>query len=251
MRTIKLVLAYEGTAYYGWQIQPGLHTVQQVLEDAIAKVIGPHRTTVAGRTDTGVHALGQVVSLRTGVALPAVELHRALNGILPPDIGVLSCEVVPNEFDPQRGATGKTYRYRLHDAFIRPVLNRNFVWHVWNVDWDRVEEAARHLVGTHDFASFAHSAHGKKTTVRTIRRLEVIRRPPGADSEVWIEVDGNGFLKQMVRNVVGSLVVIGRGLHPPVWIDEVLDARDRRKAGPTAPASGLTLVRVEYPRVNA
>ena len=245
MRTLKLVLSYEGTAYAGWQIQPGQITVQQVVEEAIGHVIGPHRITVAGRTDSGVHALGQVAALRTGVAMPAVELHRAVNAILPKDIAVLSCEVVPNDFEPQKGATGKLYRYRLHDAFVRPVLNRNFVWHVWNIDWDAVEVAARSLVGKHDFASFADAAHGKKTTTRTVRRLAVLRDTP-YEREVWIEIEGDGFLKQMVRNIVGSLVLVGRSMHPPSWIEEVLDARDRRKAGPTAPASGLTLVRVEY-----
>lgn len=257
MRTLKLVVQYDGSAYSGWQRQPGRPTVQQALEDAIAKVIGPHRTVAAGRTDAGVHALGQVVAVRTGVAFPAGELHRALNALLPADVAVVSIEVVSNEFDPRRDAVSKLYRYRLFDRPVRPVFERAHTWHVWNVDWDRVEAAARHLVGTHDFASFQgagadHAPRARRggtrkprSTVRTIHRLDVIRDPPRPD-EVWLELEGNGFLKQMVRNLVGSLLQVGRGLREPAWIEKVLAARDRTAAGPTAPASGLTLVRVEY-----
>ena len=252
-------MQYEGTAYLGWQYQPKGPTVQQALEDAIARILGPHRIQAAGRTDAGVHALAQVASLRTGKAFPAAELHRALNAILPPDIVIVSVEVVPNEFDPRKDALRKTYRYRFFDRRIRPVFDRNLVWHVWNVDWDRVEAASRHLLGTHDFASFKGAGGDPKPgavtksgrpklprkTVRTVHRVDLIRTPP-APEEVWLEIEGNGFLKQMVRNLVGSLVHVGRGFREPQWIAELLAARDRTLAGPTAPASGLTLVRVEY-----
>jgi tRNA pseudouridine38-40 synthase len=259
VRTLKLVVQYEGTQYLGWQLQPTGPTLQQVIEEAIARVIGPHRIFAAGRTDAGVHALGQVVTVRTGKAMPAAELHRALNGILPPDIAVLSCDVVPNEFDPRRDALRKLYRYRFFDRRIRPVFERNFVWHVWNVDWERMERAIPHFVGTHDFASFQGAGANRQTTppksgrpklpkktVRTIFRMDLLRPPPPHESEVWLEVEGNGFLKQMVRNLVGSLMQVGRGFREPEWIAEVLAAKDRSVAGPTAPASGLTLVRVEY-----
>lgn len=253
------MVQYDGTAYLGWQYQTQGPTVQSTLEDAIAKVLGPHRILVAGRTDSGVHAIAQVAALRTGKAFPAVELHRALNGILPPDISVLSVEVVPNEFDPRRDAVGKLYRYRFFDRFVRPVFERNQVWHVWNVDWTRMAIALPQLVGTHDFVSFqgsganpkpgARSKNGRlKTpmkTVRTISRLALVRPP--AEHEVWLEVEGNGFLKQMVRNIAGSLMQVGRGFREPEWIASILAAKDRSVAGPTAPASGLTLVRVEYP----
>lgn len=258
MRTLKLILEYDGAAYLGWQIQPNGPTIQSVLEAAVERVLGPHRVSVAGRTDSGVSALAQVATLRTGKSFPAAELHRALNGILPPDIAVVSLEVVPNEFDPRRDAVNKLYRYRCFTRRVRPVFERNQVFHVWNVDWDRVADAAKHLVGRHDFASFQgagadKSSRGKKkdaakkrSTVRTIRRLEVVRTPPRAPDEVWIEVEGPGFLKQMVRNIVGSLLQVGRGFREPAWIADVLAARDRAAAGPCAPASGLTLVRVEY-----
>lgn len=260
MRTLKLVVQYDGTAYLGWQYQTQGATVQSTLEDAIAKVLGPHRTLVAGRTDSGVHALAQVAALRTGKAFPASELHRALNGILPPDINILSCEVVPNEFDPRRDALRKLYRYRFFDRVVRPVFERNQTWHVWNVDWDRMALGIPHLVGTHDFLSFQGSGANPKPgavgkngrpktaikTVRTIYRLELVR-PAAFPNEVWLEVEGNGFLKQMVRNIAGSLLQVGRGFREPEWIASILAAKDRNVAGPTAPASGLTLVRVEYP----
>ena len=259
MRTLKLIVQYEGTAYLGWQHQPNGPTIQQVIEEAIARVIGPHRIFSAGRTDAGVHALAQVVSLRTGKAIPAAELHRALNGILPPDICVLSCEAVPNEFDPRADAVRKLYRYRFFDRVVRPVLDRQFVWHVWNVDWERLAKGIPYFVGEHDFASFQGSGANRQTTppksgrpklpkktVRTIYRLELLQPPPPHENERWLEVEGNGFLKQMVRNIVGSLMQVGRGFREPEWIAEVIAAKDRSAAGPTAPASGLTLVRVEY-----
>lgn len=263
MRTLKLVVQYEGTAYLGWQYQTQGATVQSTLEDAIARVLGPHRIMASGRTDAGVHALAQVVTLRTGKAFPAAELHRALNGILPPDIAVLTCEVVPNEFDPRKDAIGKLYRYRFYDHRIRPVFERNLVWHVWNVDWERFAKGIPYLVGTHDFAAFQGAGANPKpgatfksgrlklarTTVRTIHRLELVRRP--APNEVWMEIEGSGFLKQMVRNIAGSLMQVGRGFREPEWIAEILAGKDRSLAGATAPASGLTLVRVEYPPADA
>ena len=245
MRTLKLVLAYEGTAYHGWQRQPNGVTIQEVFEDALARIIGPHRSVAAGRTDAGVHALGQVVSVRTGKKIATTDLHRALNAVLPKDIAVRSIEEVPNEFDPRRHATSKLYRYRVYHARTRPVFQRNLVWHVWNVDWDAVEQAARALAGEHDFASFQDSQCSAKHAVRTLTRVAVERA--AADDECWLEFEGNGFVKHMVRNMVGTLIEIGRGFQPVEWMREVLAARDRRKAGPMAPASGLVLVKVVYP----
>ena len=246
MRTLKLVVSYDGTAYLGWQLQPNGVTVQQVLEAAIEKILGPHRTIVAGRTDAGVHALGQVVSLRTGLDPDRDTLLRALNANLPEDVVVRSIDEVPNEFDPVRHAIGKLYRYRFFDGPVRPVLERHFVWQVWNLDWDAMAEAAKRLVGTHDFSSFRDAGAETLTSVRTIDRIELLRRPPETQ-EVWLEVEGKGFLKHMVRNIAGTLFYVGRRFHPPDWVTEVLEAKDRRRAGPTAPARGLTLVEVRYP----
>ncbi len=246
MRTLKLVLAYEGTAYHGWQRQPNGVTIQEVFEDSLAKIIGPHRSVAAGRTDAGVHALGQVVSVRTGKPMAASDLLRALNAVLPRDVAVRSVEDVPNEFDPRKDAVSKLYRYRIYHARTRPVLQRNLVWHVWNVDWNAVDRAARALVGEHDFASFQDSHCVARHAVRTLTRVKVLQTPP-AEDECWIEIEGNGFVKHMVRNIVGTLNEIGRGFQKVEWIHEVLAARDRRKAGPMAPASGLVLVKVAYP----
>jgi len=247
VRTLKLVVAYDGTEYAGWQLQPNGVSVQQVLEKAIETVLGPHRTIVAGRTDAGVHALGQVVSLRTGLDPDRGELLRALNANLPLDVVVRSIDEVPNEFDPVRSAIGKLYRYRFYDGAVRPVLERNFVWQVWNLDWGAMAEAAPLLRGTHDFSSFRDAGSQAATSVRTIDRIELIRAPPSAEREVWLEVEGPGFLKHMVRNLAGTLFQVGRRFHPPAWVSEVLAARDRKRAGPTAPARGLTLVEVRYP----
>ena len=246
MRTLKLVVSYDGTAYLGWQLQPTGVTVQQVLEAAIEKVLGPHRTTVAGRTDAGVHALGQVVAMRTGLDPDREKLLHALNGNLPDDVVVRSIEEVPNEFDPVRDAIGKLYRYRFYDGEIRPVLARHFVWQVWNLDWDAMAEGAKHLLGTHDFSSFRDAGSEAATSVRTVDRVELVRQP-AETREVWLEVEGRGFLKHMVRNIAGTLFYVGRRFHPPAWVAEVLAAKDRRQAGPTAPARGLTLVEVRYP----
>jgi tRNA pseudouridine38-40 synthase len=246
MRTLKLVMAYEGTAYHGWQRQPNGVTIQEVFEDTLAKIIGPHRCVAAGRTDAGVHALGQVVSVRTGKTIATQDLFRALNATLPRDIAIQSIDEVPNEFDPRKDAISKLYRYRVYHAVTRPVLQRNLVWHVFNVDWDAVERAARELVGEHDFASFRDSQCRSKHARRTLTRVEVVRNPP-AENECWLEFEGNGFVKHMVRNMVGTLIEIGRGFQKPEWIKEVLAAKDRKAAGTMAAASGLTLVRVVYP----
>lgn len=244
MRTLKLVLAYDGSAYHGWQLQPNGITVQAVVEDAIAKILGPHRTLVAGRTDSGVHALGQVVALRTGKTMEPQILLRAMNAHLPQDIAVSSIEEVSNEFDPRKSAVSKLYRYRVWNERVRPVLVRNQVWHVYGIDWDRVEAALPVLRGKHDFASFQDSQCNAANAIRTLTRVELLRN--AAPHETWIEIEGDGFVKHMVRNIVGTLVEVGRGHQAPAWVGEVMEKRNRRAAGPMAPAAGLTLVEVRY-----
>lgn len=240
-----MVLAYDGSAYHGWQLQPNGITVQAVVEAAIAQILGPHRTLVAGRTDSGVHALGQVIALRTGKPMPANILLRAMNATLPPDVAVNSIEEVPNEFDPRRDAKSKLYRYRVWNEVVRPVLVRTQVAHVYNVNWDAVGKAIPVLLGKQDFASFKDSQCRTANAIRTLTRVELIRNPP-AIHETWIEVEGDGFVKHMVRNIVGTLLEVGRGHRPPEWVAEVLAAKDRKVAGPMAPAAGLTLVEVRY-----
>lgn len=248
-RTIRLTLAWEGTRYSGWQAQPGRQTVQGTLAEAIRTVSG--ETIVprgSSRTDSGVHALGQVVAFESSAAHDAAVWVRALNARLPPDITVVDGADVPAGFDPVRGAVSKIYRYRIHDAPWRPVLSRHLVWR-WKTRLDReaMRTAAGALVGEHDFTSFETTPSTRISKVRTIHRLDVFPRTGGDDldgAETWIEVEGNGFLHNMVRIIVGSLVMVGCGRRRPEWMAEVVAARHRPAAGPTAPPQGLVLVSI-------
>jgi tRNA pseudouridine(38-40) synthase len=345
MRTLKLTLAYDGTTYAGWQLQPGKPTVQKILEAAIEKVTGQHSSTLAsGRTDAGVHALGQVVGFRTDSQLPPEVLLRAINANLPHDVAVLDAVEVPEGFRPTHDVVRKRYRYVIHDGPLRDVFGRHFAWHYryGRLDAEAMRRAAAALLGTHDFSSFQSSGAPRATTVRTVFELRVERgragRPksvgqavpdetsnqplktenvrhsltyghgelrverqnlpspfgrgaggegdvagegragqgggeelgirdwglenedccsvprrrsrgacsPDSDDFITIEIEADGFLYNMVRSIVGTLVEVGRGAQPESWPGEVLLAADRRFAGPTAPPQGLFLVRVEY-----
>jgi len=252
-RRIGLRLAYEGTRYSGWQMQPGRCTVQGTLAAAIRSISG--ETVVprgASRTDAGVHALDQVAAFTTGGALSAATWARALNARLPEDVVVRAARDVAADFDPVAAATRKRYRYRLHDATWRPVLARHLVWR-WRgrLDEASMAKAAAALVGEHDFTSFETTPSTRRTKVRTIHALSV-HRPALADdpagAEVWIEVEGNGFLHNMVRIIAGSLVMVGAGRRSVGWLAEALAARRRAAAGPTAPAQGLVLAAIELER---
>ena len=245
-RNIKLVIAYNGAAYHGWQRQePHLPTIQQAVEAAAARVVG-HPVTVfgAGRTDAGVHAEGQVANFRTSsLSVPLRGLRRAVNAKLPRDIAIRSAAEAPADFHASRSAVGKTYRYRVWVAPQRPVHLAGLVYHYWRaLDLEPMRDAARRLLGTHDFVGFATSAEKRETTVRTIFGCEVAE----AAGEVLVTVRGDGFLYNMVRNIVGTLIEIGRGRWGPHQVDRVLASLDRRDAGPTAPPDGLYLVSVYY-----
>ncbi len=248
-RTILLTLAYDGTRYSGWQAQPGRDTVQGTLAEAIRSVSGETvQPRGSSRTDAGVHALGQLVSFESGAAHDAATWVRALNARLPPDITVVEGADVAPGFDPVRGAVSKVYRYRIHDAPWRPVLARHLVWR-WKsrLDLPSMCHAAGALVGEHDFTSFETTPSTRRSKVRTIHRLDVRRRRGGDDldgAEIWVEVEGNGFLHNMVRIIVGSLVMVGCGRRRPEWMAEVVAARHRPLAGPTAPPQGLVLVSI-------
>ena len=247
-RNVKLVIAYNGAAYHGWQRQAeGLDTIQQRLEAAAAGVLG-HPVVVFGasRTDAGVHALGQVANLyTTNLAIPLRGLRRAMNARLPRDIAVRSAAEAAEAFHASRMATGKTYRYRIYVAPCRPVMLHRQVYHFWRgLDVWGMSAAAARVVGEHDFRGFATSTDGRDRTVRTVWRCEVA----GAGEEVAVTIRGDGFLYNMVRNIVGTLIEVGRGRWGPDRVDRVLASRDRRDAGPTAPAEGLTLLRVHYAR---
>jgi tRNA pseudouridine38-40 synthase len=248
MRRLKLTLAYDGTNYAGWQSQPNAPTLQDTLERALAKLTGESiRATASGRTDAGVHALGQVVSLSTGSRHGTQVFQRALNAELPDDFAVLAAEEVAEEFDARRSATGKLYRYLLDNGPIADIFQRRFRWHVVApLDVPAMQEAANELIGRHDFSSFEASGSPRSSSVRTVKRCEVSRQPAPRESEINIEVEADGFLYNMVRNIVGTLVEVGRGAREVSWPGEVLRAADRRAAGPTAPPQGLFLVRVDY-----
>ncbi len=245
-RNIKLVIAYRGTAYHGWQRQAaGIDTVQERVEIAARSVLR-HSLAVhgAGRTDAGVHAQGQVANLyTTNLSIPLSGLRRAMNSRLPGDICIRSAAVVPEGFHASRSATGKTYRYAVHVSPQRPVMLEEMVYRFWKpLEVDAMRRGARRLQGTHDFAGLASSADQRENTVRTIHRCEVA----DLDDQVHITVQGDGFLYNMVRNIAGTLVEIGRGRWSPDQIGRILETRDRKFAGPTAPAGGLTMVCVHY-----
>jgi tRNA pseudouridine38-40 synthase len=248
MRTIKLTLAYDGTAYAGWQYQPQRKTLQGIVEDALGRITGETVCTVAsGRTDAGVHAAGQVVSFRTASRLPAEVLRRALNAVLPADVAVLDAEEAPAGFHATHHAVRKRYRYMIHDGPVRDVFRLRYAWQCRRrLDAEAMDRAAKLLLGTHDFRSFQATGSKRTSTVRTVFDLEVRRGGKGESDLVTTEIEADGFLYNMVRTIVGTLVEVGRGARPESWVADVLAAKDRSAAGRTAPAQGLFLLNVEY-----
>ena len=245
MTRIRLTLAYDGAAYSGWQAQPNAPSIQQTIEAVLARVEGtPVALTAAGRTDAGVHALGQVAHFDTASGHDAAVWVRALNAQLPRDIAVLDAAPVADDFHARHASHHKHYRYRVLNRPVRCPFRRGVCWYVpVPLDVAAMQSAALCLLGEHDFTSFRASGCGASHPRRTITRLDVVRM----DDEVVFDVEGPAFLKQMVRNLVGTLIEIGRGRRPPGWAAQVLAARDRTVAGETAPAWGLTLMSVGYP----
>lgn len=250
LRYFKLTVAYEGTAYAGWQIQVGKPTVQGMLERAMARLVKVRvPITGSGRTDSGVHALGQVASLATDAwAAPADRLAMAMNTKLPDDIRVVASEEMATNFHAIRDATGKRYRYQIQIGGIRDPFEFRYRWHLPGpLDVAAMREAAAILRGTHDFAAFQASGSVRKTTTRTVRDLVVLaERGRGGGDALAVEIEANGFLYNMVRNIVGSLVMVGSGKESPEWMERVLASQDRKQAGPTAPPQGLFLMHVHY-----
>jgi tRNA pseudouridine38-40 synthase len=241
----RLLLEYDGAEFEGWQVQPRRRTVQGELEKALRRITGKRcRVTGAGRTDAGVHAEGQVASVVVATHLAPDSLRRALNAVLPKDLAVLALEPAPDGFDARRDARSKLYRYAIWNAPTRSPLRLRTHWNVRTpLDLDAMRAAAAHLVGERDFAALRASGGGAKTSVRTLSRVEIAGEPGGA---VRLEFEGTGFLRHMVRNAVGTLVDVGRGRRPPASVAALLAGGDRRAAGPTAPAHGLSLVWVDY-----
>ncbi|MBK5273793.1 MAG: tRNA pseudouridine(38-40) synthase TruA [Desulfuromonadales bacterium] len=248
MRTIRLTIEYDGTAYSGWQRQPNGLAVQQVIEEALFQLVGEHvDLRSSGRTDAGVHARGMSAAFKTNTKLPLKAYVDGTNTFLPPDIAILDAIETHADFKPIGDALAKHYRYTILASGVRSPLRRFQAWHIREeLDLESMQAAAASFVGTHNFAAFRASNCVAKTTIRRIDSVEVTC----SGDTIIIDVVGGGFLKNMVRVMAGTLADIGRGRFEPGHITWLLQNGDRKKAGVTAPACGLCLIKVYYPKVN-
>lgn len=256
LQNYKLKIAYDGTRYFGWEHQPGRETIQGKIEMVLARMCGldlkdtdfmkpdcPIQLVGAGRTDAGVHARAMIANVVLDTSLSEDEIRDYMNRYLPDDIAIREVTAASDRFHARYKAVGKTYRYTLYDGPVRPVFNRKYYTYLDQpVDTDLMAEAAEYLIGEHDFRSFCGNSHMKKSTVRNVDRLEVRR----AKGYIYITVHGTGFLQNMVRILVGTLLEVGYGRMKPEDMKGILEARDRKKAGPTAAAKGLCLISVDY-----
>lgn len=244
MKRIKLTVAYDGTNYCGWQIQPNGITIEEVLNKTLSKMMGEEILVIgASRTDSGVHAMGNVAVFDTETTIPPEKIAIALNQKLPDDIVITKSEEVPLDFHPRYCDCSKTYEYHIINTRI-PIptkrLTNYFVSYV--LDIDKMRQAASYLVGEHDFVSFCNVRTDVENTIRTITALDILTN----GNEITIRITGNGFLYNMVRIIVGTLIRVGRGFYEPEKVKEILEAKDRKAAGVTAPAHGLMLMEINY-----
>ena len=244
MKRVGLVVAYDGTHYSGWQTQPNGTTIQGVLNDTLSELLGEKIETIgASRTDAGVHALGNVAVFDTESRIPGEKFSYALNQRLPEDIRIQLSEEVEPDFHPRYCDSEKTYEYRiLNRKFPVPTERLYSYFYHYKLDVDKMKEATSYLIGRHDFASFCGNPRMKKSTVRLVDSITVERRK----DRVIFTLHGTGFLQNMVRIIVGTLLEVGRGYWPPEQVQAILEAKDRRQAGPTAPPEGLCLMKVDY-----
>ncbi|MEG2668211.1 MAG: tRNA pseudouridine(38-40) synthase TruA [Lachnospiraceae bacterium] len=244
MKRIKLTIAYDGTNYCGWQIQPNGITIEEVLNNTLSKMLKEEIIIIgASRTDSGVHALGNVAVFDTQTTIPPDRIAYALNRRLPEDIVIVKSEEVNADFHPRYCNSRKTYQYNIintHTIIPTKRLTNYFV--SYELDIEKMRQAAAYLVGEHDFISFCNIRTDVKDTVRTITEFSITQ----AGDEIQIVISGNGFLYNMVRIIIGTLIRVGRGFYEPKKIQDILEAKDRKAAGATAPAHGLTLVEIEY-----
>ena len=247
MKRVRLVVAYDGTNYCGWQIQPENITVEKVLTDALKELLKEDIILIgASRTDSGVHALGNVAVFNTETKIPAEKIALALNQRLPEDIRIQSSDQVEDDWHPRYQESIKTYEYKILNRKIQNPLLRNYTHFLYTtLDVELMQKAAAYIVGEHDFASFCSSGSQVKTTVRTIYSLDVTK----TGDVVSIKIAGNGFLYNMVRIIAGTLIQVGTGLYAPEYVKSIIEKKDRGNAGPTAPAKGLTLVKIDYPSI--
>lgn len=244
MKRVKLTIAYDGTNYCGWQIQPNGITVEEVLNKALQKLTGePILVIGASRTDSGVHAMGNVAVFDTNTTIPSERIAAALNQRLPEDIVITKSEEVPLDFHPRYCNCSKTYEYHIINTRIPVPTKRLTNYFVsYQLDLDKMRQAASYLVGEHDFVSFCNVRTDVENTVRTITVLDILQH----GEEITIRITGNGFLYNMVRIIVGTLIRVGRGFYEPGKVKEILEAKDRKAAGVTAPAHGLMLMEIRY-----
>ena len=245
MRNVKIIIEYDGTDYHGWQCQANLPTVQKTIEDAIRKITRENvKITGSGRTDAGVHAIGQVANFFIETRMDPETLRKALNSTLPRDISIIKAQEVPDGFHAQFSSRSKVYEYRIFNRPHRPALQRNRVWHIQEkLDAKKMGEAAAYLEGTHDFSVFATADITVKTTVRTVKRVHVRKTREGI---ILIEIEADGFLKRMVRMITGTLVETGKGKLTPEGFGQILAGGQKTKNVFTAPPSGLFLKKVIY-----
>jgi tRNA pseudouridine38-40 synthase len=244
IRNIKLTICYDGFDYSGWQTQPGKKTIQQTLNEAIGNLLGCKiNVTGASRTDAGVSALGQVALFQIDSPIPTENLARAITDRLPPDIAVTEAVEVPAGFDVIGLVKNKLYRYAICTSPVRPVLRIRHCWHLpAELNTDAMAEAAKILVGKKDFKSFVSAADNRENSVRTIFRCGVVAE----NDWMHVDIEGDGFLYNMVRNIVGTLAEVGLGRLTPERIKQIIEAKDRTAAGPIAPAAGLCLMWIKY-----
>ena len=244
MRNIKLTIAYDGTSFKGWQVQKNGRTVQEEIEKAIKKVFGKKCTLYgAGRTDSGVHAKGQVANFKTSSRVPINKIAIALNSHLPESISILKAEEVKESFHSRFSAKKKRYQYLIHNSAKRDPFTERYAWGVsYLLDVPLMRKEAKILMGKHDFKSFQASDKREGSSVREISSIKVTQK----GTSITVDIEGDGFLYNMVRNIVGTLVDVGRGYLPAGSMKRILDKKNRKEAGPTAPAKGLVLLRVKY-----
>jgi tRNA pseudouridine38-40 synthase len=244
LKRVRLIVSYDGTNYCGWQIQVNGTTVEEIINRELSRLLNEEVAVIgASRTDSGVHAIGNVAVFDTETKIPAEKISFALNQRLPDDIRIQKSEEVSHDFHPRYCNSTKTYEYKILNRRFPNPLNRlytHFVYMPLNVE--KMKKAAMYLVGEHDFASFCSAGSQVKTTVRIIYSLDIKKE----DDIISIMISGNGFLYNMVRIIVGTLIKVGLGVYPPEHMEEILKSKDRYKAGPKAPAKGLTLIGIEY-----
>lgn len=244
MRRVKLTIAYDGTNYCGWQVQPNGITIEEVVNKALSKLTGEKIVVIgASRTDSGVHAMGNVAVFDTKTTIPSERIAMAVNRILPEDIVVVKSEEVPLDFHPRYCDCEKTYEYHIVNTRISIPTKRLTNYFVsYELDIEKMREGASYLVGEHDFASFCNIKTDVESTVRTVKELEILKN----GDEITIRIRGNGFLYNMVRIIVGTLIRVGRGFYQPQQVKEILEAKNRKAAGVTVPPHGLMLMEIRY-----